>query len=213
MAVDHERQRSEFGGFHFGTAFFGWLVATGVGVLLLALVTAIGGAVASQTGGAFSNHIQTVGVSGAIALLIALAISYYAGGYVAGRLSRFDGARQGFGVWVIGIIITLILAVVGAILGSNYNLVQQVGLSSFSLNHHTATMGSIIWLITTLVVTAVMATIGGKVGERFHAKVDRLGEVPEDRPVRTEERARNERYRPAFHERVEPRDRSRDDQP
>ncbi len=34
---------------------------------------------------------------GGIALLVALIVAYYAGGYVAGRMSRFDGAPPGHG--------------------------------------------------------------------------------------------------------------------
>ena len=62
---------------------FGWLVATGVAALLLALVGAIGGPIA---GGSFANTRQaagaagTSGLIGGIVLLIVLALAYYAGG-------------------------------------------------------------------------------------------------------------------------------------
>ena len=39
---------------------------------------------------------ETIGLVGGALLLAALMIAYFAGGYVAGRMSRFDGARQGF---------------------------------------------------------------------------------------------------------------------
>ena len=45
---------------------------------------------------------------------MALAVAYFAGGYVAGRMSRFDGARQGLGTWLLGLVVTVVLAVVGA---------------------------------------------------------------------------------------------------
>ena len=35
--VDREAQHDEYGGFNFGAAFFGWLVAIGVAALLTAL--------------------------------------------------------------------------------------------------------------------------------------------------------------------------------
>ena len=50
---------------------------------------------------------EELGLGGAIALLVVLMIAYYAGGYVAGRMSRFDGARQGLGTWAIGLIVTV----------------------------------------------------------------------------------------------------------
>src|SRR3954465_398260 len=112
--VDERNQREEFGGFNFGAAFYGWLVATGVAALLTALLTAIGGAVAFTTGTqALSGNSGTVGLVSGILLLVDVAIAYYIGGYVAGRLARFDGARQGFGVWLMGLAITIVLAIVG----------------------------------------------------------------------------------------------------
>src|SRR5687768_7626034 len=39
------REKEEFGGFKFGSAFFGWLTATGMAVLLTALLSAIGAGV------------------------------------------------------------------------------------------------------------------------------------------------------------------------
>jgi hypothetical protein len=63
-----------------------------------------------------TQNAETIGIVGGILLLLVLAVAYYAGGYVAGRLARFDGARQGAGVWVLGLLITIALAVVGAVL-------------------------------------------------------------------------------------------------
>src|SRR5437868_2079426 len=39
------RQREEFGGINWGSAFFGWIVAIGIGVLLTAIVSAAGAAI------------------------------------------------------------------------------------------------------------------------------------------------------------------------
>ena len=45
---DHHA-KDKFGGFNWGAAFFGWLVATDVAVLLLALAGAIGGPIAGSS--------------------------------------------------------------------------------------------------------------------------------------------------------------------
>src|ERR671916_460070 len=172
---DGAHAREKFGGFNFGADFFGWLVATGVAVLLLALVGAIGGPIA---GGSFSNTRQvagaagTIGLLGGIVLLIVLAIAYYAGGYVAGRMSRFDGGRQGVGVWLIGLIITILLAIAGAILGSSFNLLAQLNLATVP-NVSSLGIGALITLVLVLVVTLLAALGGGKAGQRYHGKVDR----------------------------------------
>jgi len=39
----------------------------------------------------------------------------------SGRMSRFDGARQGVGVWVMGFVVTLVAAVLGGKAGERYH--------------------------------------------------------------------------------------------
>ena len=49
---------------------------------------------------AAADNAGTVGIVGAIIVAVVLLVSYYAGGYVAGRMARFDGAKQGLAVWL-----------------------------------------------------------------------------------------------------------------
>ena len=76
------------------------------------------------------SNAETLGLGGAIALLVVLMIAYYCGGYVAGRMSRFDGTRQGVGAWLFGIAVTVLLALAAVILGSEYNVLEQLNLPS-----------------------------------------------------------------------------------
>ena len=62
----------------------------------------------------------------ALVLLAVLLVAYYAGGYVAGRMSRFDGARQGVAVWFVGLLVTVAAAVLGWVAGDQYNLLDRV---------------------------------------------------------------------------------------
>jgi len=61
--------------------------------------------------------VRTVGVTGAVVLLVILALAYLAGGYVAGRLARFDGLRNGVLAWIVGVIVTIVAAIAGSIVG------------------------------------------------------------------------------------------------
>ena len=70
-----------------------------------------------------------------------LAVAYYCGGYVAGRMSRFDGARQGIGVWAIGLLITLAVAVLAVVAGSEYNVVERANLPRLPVGDETLTTG------------------------------------------------------------------------
>lgn len=172
-----EARKEKFGGVNLGADFFGWLVAIALTVLLAGIVGAIAAAV-----GASLNVDQTdaerqagsFGLATAIALLVTLMIAYYAGGYVAGRMSRFDGAKQGVGVWLIGLLVTLIVVGLGAVFGSQYNVLQRVKVPSMPIPTETATWGGIIALAAILLGTLLAAVVGGKVGQRYHTKVDRV---------------------------------------
>jgi len=182
-AVVHERQRDEYGGFNIGAAFFGWLVAVGIAVLLTALLSAAGAAIGLTeiSEGEAESNAATISIVGGILLIVVLAISYYAGGYVAGRMSRFDGGRQGLGVWLLGLVATVALAVLGAIAGSEYNLFSQLNLPRIPIDEGSLAGGAAVALVLVLIATALAAVSGGKMGERYHRKVDRVGYEPRDR--------------------------------
>jgi hypothetical protein len=176
--VDHELQRSRFGGFHFGASFFGWLVATGLSTMLLTLLAAAGSAVAlSSVDAVTTGTAATVGVISGVLFILALAVAYYAGGYVAGRMARFDGVRQGVGVWAIGLVLTIVLGVLGATLGSKYNLLAQLSLPSLPVNGSSFTRGGIITGALTVLGTLAAAVAGAKQGERYHNRIDETGQV------------------------------------
>jgi hypothetical protein len=174
-----EAQRSRYGGIKWGAAFFGWLSANGLAVLLVALLSAAGVAIGLTQGvpGAdeAAQEASTIGIAGGIVLLVILFLAYLAGGYVAGRMARFDGARQGIAVWIIGLVVVLALAVAGLVFGSQYNVLQQLNLPRIPIDEGTATTGGIVALVAVLLVTLLGAVLGGKLGDRFHRKVDRAG--------------------------------------
>jgi hypothetical protein len=172
------RQREEYGGTNWGAAFFGWLVAVGVAVLLTGILAAAGAAIGltKTTSDAADNaSAETLSLAGAIALIVVLAIAYYCGGYVAGRMSRFDGARQGIGAWAIGLLITLAAAVLAVIAGSEYNVVERANLPRLPVGTETLTTGGAIASIVILAGTLLCAALGGIAGARYHRKVDHAG--------------------------------------
>ncbi len=177
MHAARARQREEYGGINWGAAFFGWLVAVGLGALLAAIAAAAGAAVGltAVSDAEASQNAEEITLGGGIVLIAVLMIAYYCGGYVAGRMSRFDGARQGFGAWLFGIAVTLLLAVAAVILGSEYNVLEQLNLPSLPVGESTLTTGGAIALAAIVLGTLLAAVVGGKAGERYHRKVDRVG--------------------------------------
>jgi hypothetical protein len=172
-------QHARFGGIQWGAAFFGWLSANGLAVILIALLSAAGLALGLaqgvDTADEAVDQANEIGIGGGIAILVALFLAYLAGGYVAGRMARFDGARQGLAVWLVGLIVVVVLAAAGALLGAQYNVLGQLNLPRIPVNEGTATTAGIITLVAVLVVTLLGAVLGGKLGDRYHRRVDRAG--------------------------------------
>ena len=178
------RERDRFGGFKWGSAFFGWLTATGTAVLLTAVLRAVGAGVGL---GATDGDVQsaaddltanadTVSIIGAIALAVILFVAYYCGGYVAGRMARFSGARQGLAVWIWAIVIAILVAVIAAVAGSRFNVLGD--LNSFPripIDEGALTVTGIVTVIAVAVISLLGAVVGGLAGMRYHRRVDYEG--------------------------------------
>jgi heme/copper-type cytochrome/quinol oxidase subunit 1 len=164
-------------GFKGGAAFYGWLIAVGLTVLLTGIVGAVAAAVdyaITIDWNQAEAEANTVGiVSGAVLVLI-LAIAYYKGGYVAGRLARFDGGRQGFGVWMIGVVVTAIVALIAALAGSQYDILDRVDIPSVPIADETLTAGGLILAGAVLLATLIASVLGGKAGARYHRHIDEI---------------------------------------
>jgi membrane protease YdiL (CAAX protease family) len=168
-------QKERFGGMKLGTAFFGWLAATGLTVILVAALAAVGVGVGAvgQDLSAGTEQTQTVGLVGAIVLLVILFLAYLAGGYVAGRMARFSGARQGLAVWLWGVVMAALIAGVAAIVGSRYDILGSLNLPRVQIGEQTDTLATVIGIAVAAAVALVGAILGGLAGMRFHRRVDR----------------------------------------
>ena len=169
------RQREEYGGINWGAAFFGFLVAVGMAAILLGILSAAGAAfgLTDLSQSSANSNADTIGIVGAILLVAVVAISYWCAGYVSGRMSRFDGGRQGLGSWIIGLIVTIALGLAGWFFGPDWNVFDKLGLPNVPIDNGTLTVGGAIALAAALILSLVAAMGGGKAGERYHRKVDR----------------------------------------
>lgn len=173
------REKERFGGMKFGSAFFGWLAASGTAVLLGALLAAVGAAVGANSNATTAdatNNAQTIGIVGAITLLVVTLVAYFCGGYVAGRMARFDGVKQGVGVWLWAVIAAIVVAVLSAIAGAKFNVLSSLNaFPSIPVSASALTTGGIITAILVAVIALVGAILGGLAGMRYHRKVDKAG--------------------------------------
>ena len=177
-AAAQDVRRERFGGLNPGAAFFGWLVAIAVSLLLTGIVGAIAAAAGTSTQvqqTADQAATGTIGLVAAVVLLVVLMIGYYAGGYVAGRMSRFNGSKQGLGVWITGVVVTVAMVVLGAIFGNQYDIQNRVNLPRLPVTADALTTGGVVAALAVLVGTLVAAVLGGSVGTHYHRRVDRVG--------------------------------------
>ena len=146
-------------------------------VLLTGLLGAAGAAIGltGVSDADVAEQSDTLTLGGAIALLAVLILAYACGGYVSGRMSRFDGARQGIAAWVIGLLVTLVVAVIAVVAGSEYNVVERANLPRLPVGDQTLGAGGAIATVAILVGSLIAAAAGGKWGERYHRKVDKVG--------------------------------------
>jgi hypothetical protein len=168
-------------GINWGAAFFGWVAAMGLAVILTAFVAAVGAAVGVTQGTTVeqattqiqNQDAQTLSIVGLILLAVIAFVSYYGGGYVAARMSRFDGARQGFGVWLLAVIVAVAVAVVAAIAGARYDVLSTLNtFPRLPVDQGSLTGMGIVALVLLLAITLLGAVIGGAAGMRYHRKLE-----------------------------------------
>jgi hypothetical protein len=173
-------QKDAFGGMKFGSCFFGWLTASGTAVLLAALVTGVGAALGLSRTVDVTNpspaQTESIGFVGGIVLLVIIFVSYLAGGYVAGRMARFNGLKQGLGVWLWAVIMAILVGVAGWLAGARFDVLARVNsFPRLPLNEGTLTTGGIIVAVGVVAASLVGAMLGGLAGMRYHRRVDRAG--------------------------------------
>jgi hypothetical protein len=155
--------------------FFGLLAAIGLAASLVAMV--LGGLVAAgvtsfrDDASSLVDHMMTAG--GAIPVAI-LALSYLTGGYVAARMARFDGWRQGVGIWLLSLLMAVAVAITAWIAGGDADPTKSISLPSNPIDEGPLQSGWAI-LAVALAVPLVFAIVGAVLGERFHRAVDRAG--------------------------------------
>jgi hypothetical protein len=176
------REREAFGGMKIGAAFFGWLTAVGTATLLTALLAATGAALglgvedAEDVADDAGLAPEAIGWIGVIALVVLVFVAYYCGGYVAGRMARFNGMLQGLAVWLWALVIAIVVAVLGLIVGSQFDVFANLNVfPRLPVSEGDLTVAGIVTAIVVVLASLGGALLGGKAGTHYHRKVDRAG--------------------------------------
>ncbi|WP_375001541.1 hypothetical protein [Aeromicrobium sp. CTD01-1L150] len=170
-----ERQRQEYGGISVGAAFFGWLGALGVMALVGALVAAVAlaaGVIQDPTRGGVRIGEATA-LAAAISGSVLLLLGVYAGSYVAGRLVRFDGGRQGVAVWILVLVSGLVGAGLAVVVDAQYALRSRPSFPELAIGRDDVLLWGAVTVGIVVLLTLPVAIGSGKLGVRYHAKVER----------------------------------------
>ncbi|MGX5357062.1 hypothetical protein [Kocuria sp. KH4] len=180
-ATRHARQRERFGGLQLVPGFFGWLSALALTWLLLApaglAAAALGVRVDSGMGGVVDDLAagSAAAWTGAAVLGLVEFLAFLAGGYAAGRMARFSGARQGVSVWLWSLVGRSVATVAGLLWADTVGL-APVGVSAQALIGDLLVPG-LLAVAAVLLVDLLGAVLGGMWGIRYHRRVDRWGDT------------------------------------
>jgi MFS family permease len=164
--------RERFGGIDLPASLVGMLTALAMVVLLGGLAAAAIGEIGYQTGlSRHSNNVNDISTASLVGGIAVLFASYLIGGWSAGRIARYDGARNGLmtGVWTL--VLAAVLSGLAAAFGGEYDVLSNVHLPQW-FNRDAIT--------TTAIVTGALAVgamllgglLGGLWGTRYHRLAD-----------------------------------------
>jgi hypothetical protein len=186
VAADHQpggqpwlqapgRQRAEWGGTLIGAALLGWLAAAGAAIVLTDFIVAAGTAVALGQAGTGAAGAP-MGFAGAVSLFAIHFMAYTAGGYVAGRISRFSGAIQGLLVWVFALLVAIAVAGLAATAGEQYNVLARFNVfPRIPIGEGDLTPATAITVVLLVILSLVGAVVGGVLGKEFYRRAARRG--------------------------------------
>jgi uncharacterized membrane protein len=165
--------RDRFGGFDFPATLAGLFSGIGVLVVLGGIFAAAGnfGYLQTENITAVDEVTEEVALGGVIAGLVTLFVAFLVGGWVAGRVSRYDGNLNGLiaGAWFV--LLAAIFGALGAWAETEWDVFAEVDLPAwFSFEDYTVATVATAALGIALVLVA--GWLGGLLGERYHRKAD-----------------------------------------
>jgi hypothetical protein len=174
-----DRLRDMYGGVDWLASFLGFVFVLVAG----AIFSLIAGLVLAPLGFSLSlaDEIGAAIITGLVLVGILVFLTYFFGGYVAGRLARFDGGRNGAMLLLWSGVTILVLALVNAILSSFLPSAISEDINNFIQNDLLSTIRSlsqlgvvgIVVFVGALLLALLGGFLGGRLGSRYHAEIDR----------------------------------------
>lgn len=171
-----DRLRDMYGGVDWLASFLGFIFAA----VAASVLSAIAGLILIPLGFSLDLSSGTLGaaaITGLILFALLVFLTFFFGGYVAGRLARFDGGRNGIMtvVWMV----TAMVAVVAlsaflplSIFQSFRGFMESTVLPLFG-NLSNLGIAGIVIMVAIVLVAVLGGLLGGRVGSRYHSEIDR----------------------------------------
>ena len=173
-----DRLRDMYGGVDWLASFLGFVFAVVVG----AIFSSVAGLVLGILGFSLDlSNLSAAVITGLAIVAAAIFLTYFFGGYVAGRLARFDGGRNGAMLLLWSVIAVLLVLVARSILSSFLPGNISQGLNNFVQNGLVSSLGNLVALgavgiavvVGALLLALLGGILGGRLGSRYHTEIDR----------------------------------------
>jgi hypothetical protein len=174
-----DRLRDMYGGVDWLASFLGFvfsMVLASVFSTVVGLVLVPLGFPPEISGGQLGASVLT----GLAVLGVLIFLTYFFGGYVSGRLARFDGGRNGAMVLAWTFIVVLIVALVAVVFSGFLpsgaaDIIVGIAQTSRSAADGLAGTGvaGIVVAVAALLLALLGGFFGGRLGSRYHTEIDR----------------------------------------
>src|SRR5215217_5399801 len=165
-----DRLRAMYGGVDWLASFLGFVFAVVIASVfstVAALVLVPLGFPPEISGGQLGASVFT----GLAVLGVLIFLTYFFGGYVSGRLARFDGGRNGAMVLAWTFIVVLILALVTVVFSGFLPAGAAAGILASSLAG--AGVAGIVVAVAALLLALLGGFFGVRLSNRYHTEIDR----------------------------------------
>jgi hypothetical protein len=175
--VREARLREIYGGVDYLASFIGSIFALVCTIILLMLLSSFVLIPLGFTLNLEGREIDTAIITGLVIVGLVLFVAYFCGGYVAGRLARFDGGRNGAVTVAWSILLSLILALLlgGLLPGPLFEPLQQFVQSSILPAVGSLLNAGLIGagiVVGALLLELLGGFLGGRAGNSYHTHID-----------------------------------------
>jgi MFS family permease len=163
------------GGADIPASLSGMLASLGLLTFLAALIAAGANRLAYQLNTIdVGGEVLELSLAGAVVALIVVFVAFLFGGWVTGRMSRFDGAVNGMGAGLWLLLLAAVFALLAGLAGAEYNAFGSVGLPDWysAIRRDVRTADALVLMVLFAVAVLAGGYLGGRIGENFNRRVD-----------------------------------------